>query len=69
MSTVASVILTFWHVFGTATCISPLLAAYSRTSGWQARSRMTTHFRRSQPLNCSFERVGRLGLEPRTGGL
>ena len=26
-------------------------------------------FRRSQGLTCTFEGVGRLGLEPRTGGL
>ena len=62
-------IVNFWHVFGTATCISPPTAAHSRTSGGQARSRTTAHFRRSHSLNCTFGSVGRLGLEPRTGGL
>ena len=60
--------LEIWHVFGTATCISPLMAAYSRTSVDRQDHEGFTFPQVTRP-HLWFQRVGRLGLKPRTGGL
>ena len=65
MNTHPPAILKFWHVFGTATCIWPLPAAHSHTRDRESRSLML----RVTAGHLRFSGVGRLGLEPRTGGL
>jgi hypothetical protein len=61
--------LGLWHVFGTATCIWALAAAYSRTRGGLSKITEPRHYRRSRAQNQGFHTVGRVGLEPTTGGL